>query len=775
MIKIYFLPIWSAVQTTLINRSRILFLSFCFLFFTAQSYSQVTISGTVKEKNGKPVQFASVFLKGTASGSSTDSLGNFSFLTSEKGSQIFSASYISLKTYEQPITIENTKITLNIILEVDQTMLGEVVVSAGTFEASDKAKGAKLNPIDVVTTAGNNGDIANALRTLPGTQQVAEQEGLFVRGGTSDETKQFIDGTLFKNPNFSSVPGIIQPARLSPFLFKGINFSSGGYSALYGEALSGALILESVDLPEQSSSIIGVSPIVAVAGFQHLSKNNKVSYGINTRYLNYNAYTRVITQKPDYFHGPEYFSGDGNFRMKIGKAGMLKFYSNYTFNNVGLRNTDIDSTNLKTSFQIKAKNSYNNLSYRQLLNENWKMDVGATYNFNNDNITNKLLNNSNEQIFIPAFPYNYKNNNVEVLSHFADGKIVFTRFFPHNQALRFGAEQFYFNDKFTYSDTARNIIDNLTAAFAEGDIYLAKNIAAKIGVRYEYSSLFNKSSIAPRISFAYRFDDGGQLNFAYGIFYQKPDYRILFQNQITPLSTVIFFEQYKKLDFTSASHYIINYTKKANNRLFRVEAYYKVYDKLVKTYPTPNNDGTGYARGIELFFRDKKTIKNLDYWITYTFLDTKREYLNYPSSINPNFATPHTVSIVAKRFFQKLNTSFNVAYTVATGRPYYNIRYDYTSDQPKIFDTGKTNPYQSLNLSIAYLTSFFKKSKNPDFTVISVGINNILGSNPVFGYNYSYDGSNKVPITLPATRTYFIGIFMSFGINRTKDFINDNL
>ncbi|MCD0468726.1 TonB-dependent receptor [Flavobacterium sp. JAS] len=775
MTGIYFLSIWFVSQTILKNKSIILLLPTLFLFFTAQTFSQVTISGTVKSKNGEPIEFASVFLKETASGSSTDSLGNFSFITSEKGSQIFSASYINFKTYQQPITIENTKITLYIILEVDQTTLEEVVVSAGTFEASDKAKGAKLNPIDVVTTAGNNGDIANALRTLPGTQQVAEQEGLFVRGGTSDETKQFIDGTLFKNPNFSSVPGIIQPARLSPFLFKGINFSTGGYSALYGEALSGALILESVDLPEQSSSIIGASPILGVAGFQQLSKNNKVSYGINSRYVNYFAYTRLITQKPDYFHGPEYISGDANFRMKIGKEGMLKFYSNYTLNNVGLRNTDIDSTNLKTSFQIKAKNSFNNLSFRTPLTNGWKINVGATYNFSNDNIINKLLNSSNQQIFIPRFPYNYKNNTIEVLSHFANGKIVLTKFFPHNQALRFGAEQFYLHDKFTYSDTTKNIVDNLTAVFAEGDIYLAKNIAAKIGMRYEYCSLFNKSSIAPRLSVAYRFNDQGQINFAYGLFYQKSDYRILFQNQIAPLSTAIFFEQYKKLDFTLATHYIINYTKKANNRLFRVEAYYKVYDKLVKTYPILNNDGTGYARGIELFFRDKKTFKDFDYWITYTFLDTKREFLNYPSSINPNFTTPHTVSIVTKRFFEKLNTSFNLAYSVATGRPYYNIRYENTSHQPKIFDRGTTDPYQSLNLSIAYLTSFFKKGKNRDFTVISASINNILGSNPVLGYNYSYTGNNKIPITLPATRTYFIGIFMSFGVNRTKDFINENL
>jgi hypothetical protein len=33
-------------------------------------------------------------------------------------------------------------------------------------------------------------------------------------------------------------------------LFKGTVFSTGGYSALYGQALSSALILESIDLPE---------------------------------------------------------------------------------------------------------------------------------------------------------------------------------------------------------------------------------------------------------------------------------------------------------------------------------------------------------------------------------------------------------------------------------------------------------------------------------------------------------------------------------------------
>ena len=35
----------------------------------------------------------------------------------------------------------------------------------------------------------------------------------------------------------------------------------------------------------------------------------------------------------------------------------------------------------------------------------------------------------------------------------------------------------------------------------------------------------------------------------------------------------------------AASHYIINYQKKAGNRFFRMEAYYKIYNGLINTYP----------------------------------------------------------------------------------------------------------------------------------------------------------------------------------------------
>ena len=142
---------------------------------------------------------------------------------------------------------------VELILKDEISELKAVVINAGTFEASDRKKGTVLNPIDIVTTASGNADVVGALKSLPGAQQVGESEGLFVRGGTAAETKTFIDGTLVNNFFYSSVPNIAQRGRFSPFIFKGTIFSTGGYSALYGQALSSALILESIDIPEQSS------------------------------------------------------------------------------------------------------------------------------------------------------------------------------------------------------------------------------------------------------------------------------------------------------------------------------------------------------------------------------------------------------------------------------------------------------------------------------------------------------------------------------------------
>jgi hypothetical protein len=223
----------------------------------------------------------------------------------------------------------------------------------------------------------------------------------------------------------------------------------------------------------------------------------------------------------------------------------------------------------------------------------------------------------------------------------------------------------------------------------------------------------------------------------------------------------------------------MNYQRIYNQRTFRIETYYKKYEDLIKQVPVGynyfsyNNSGNGFAKGVDIFFRDKKTIKDLDYWISYSFIDTKRDYLNYPGQLQPNFVAKHTASIVTKKFFTDIKTGFNLTYSWASGRPYYNILPD-GSNKFYIADQGKTRDYHSLNFSAEWVPSVGKE-KAKSFIVLFASVNNILGTEQVYGYNYSFSGTIKSPITPPAKRFYFIGCFISWGVDRTQDAINNNL
>lgn len=59
--------------------------------------------------------------------------------------------------------------------------------------------------------------------------------------------------------------------------------------------------------------------------------------------------------------------------------------------------------------------------------------------------------------------------------------------------------------------------------------------------------------------------------------------------------------------------------------------------------------------------------------------------------------------------------------------------------------------------------------------VLFASATNILGANQVYGYNYSYNGMYKEPVIPPAKRFYFVGLFLSWGVDRTQDAINNNL
>lgn len=747
-------------------------LLFLILLLPVYSFSQTKISGKITDNKNRPIGGISISIKNSYDGATSDSSGNFSFSSDEKGEQTLDASATGYRSSEQKIILNGAPLILNIALKELVTELKAVMITAGTFEASDQKKGTVLNPIDIVTTASANGDITNAIKTLPGTQQVGESEGLFVRGGTASESKTFIDGTLVNNFYFSSEPGLAQRGRFNPFLFKGTVFSAGGYSALYGQALSSALILESIDLPERSSADLAISYLGVGGGLQQLAKNKKSSWGISYNYTDLRLAFKLIKQRPDYFDIPILHGGDANFRIKTSKTGMLKYYGTFSTTNVGFRYADIDSAVMKDAFSLKNVNMYHNLSWKEKLGNGFRMNSGVSYSTNKDNINSEFENaNNQKQVITTPLLFAFKNFGLINHGEYINAKVVFEKRLKALSAIRFGSEYNYSNETSDFTDytgfkSTGKTKENLISEFAEADIYVTNDIAAKIGTRAEHSSLFDKWNIAPRVSLAYKLKDNSQLSFAYGIFYQDPERKYLSSTN--------------NLVFTRADHYILQYQKLSNNRTFRTEVFYKKYEDLIKTKITNgqesaiSNNGYGDAKGVEVFWRDKKTIKNVDYWISYSYLDTKRDYLNYPTEIEPSFAAKHTASLVVKKFVTKLKTGFNGSYTYATGRPYYNIRYDNTNSKYKIYDEGRTKDYNSMSFSLNYLPDL-GKTNTKRFTVIVFSITNVLGTSNIYNYNYSYNGLNKQPILPPYKRFFYLGCFISFGIDRSQDAINNNL
>lgn len=740
------------------------------LFSLFEVWAQTTITGTVTDVKKQPLPGVSLTIKNSYDGATADSLGRFRFKAYDKGMQLLIISAVGYKTLELPVDLKGEELQLPIQLKQEITEISAVVITAGTFEASDRKRvAAVLTSLDIVTTASGEGEITGALKTLPGAQQVGESEGLFVRGGTAAETKTFIDGTLVNNFFYTSMPGIAARGRFSPFIFKGTVFSTGGYSALYGQALSSALILESIDLPDQSSATLNLSVLSAGAGFQKLAKNKKSSWGFNYNYSNLSAAFAVIKQQQDYSKAPNAHNIDANFRVKTSKNGMLKYYGYYTTNSLAFTQNSLDSIGYKDKFSLANGNMYHNLSWKENLKNKWKLIAGVSASTNKDDISFGMQNAQKNDVLLNGLQF--KKFNLDNKGFYSNAKLVLEKKFKGLNALRFGTEYNHTDDKnvFTAYNGAKfrsRIIENVYSIFAEQDVYLTNNLAAKFGARTEHSTLLNKTNLAPRISLAYKLGKQGQASLAYGVFYQNPELRYL--PAVNPLS------------FMKATHYIAQYQKTTSLTTFRLEAFYKKYDNLIKTTNVNgreiagNNKGFGDANGFELFWRDKKNVKNLDYWISYSYLNTKRDFLNFPTAITPNFAANHTASLVMKKFVTKLKTNFNFSYNYASGRPYYNIQYDPNTNKTFFADRGRIPEYHNVSFALNYLPAIGKKNAKA-FAVYVLSVSNIFNIRQVYGYSYSANGMRRRELVPPSRMFVFIGAFISFGVDRTDDAVNNNL
>jgi hypothetical protein len=710
---------------------------FYLLLISATAFGQTELSGKVIDEKGLPLPGVNIFIKGSYDGATSNAGGSYIFSTEETEIQIIVFKFLGFKTKELAVTLSEKLLEIPTITLVEEiTEMNSVTISAGAMEASDEKKSVILRPLDIVTTPSAMGDIMGAFQTLPGTSTVGNDGRLFVRGGDASEVGIYIDGMRVGNAYGTTAGNVPTRTRFNPNLFKGTFFSTGGYSAEYGQALSSALALNTKDLSIRSQGDLSIMSVGG--GYSHTLANEKQSITASANYFNLAPYQGLIKQEIDFEAAPNAWDVEVAAQKKTGENGLLKVMARTESGGMQLWQA-VPGSDRSVLVSLKNDYSYAQANWRTLLKNDWMIFTGISYSKNQDKITYDSLKIERENKLIHI-------------------KGTAIKDFSDRLSAKFGMEHFMhpFSEKLINEGWERGFSDQESYLFTEWDFYLNKDLVFRGGLRAGKSSVANETWLDPRFSVAYQLKEAGQLSFAAGSFHQLPvdNFRVLNPN----------------LQNSESNHLILNYLFTKDGFTFRAETFYKSYDQLVTfegalDNPTGlENGGSGYAKGIDFFFRDRKTVKDTDYWITYSFVDSKRSFNHYQTEVQPSFAPKHNLSVVIKHFVPSLKSLIGASFA-------YNDGYSFTNPNvDKSEMNAKTKSFQNLSLSWSYLPK-------PN-VIIHLACTNVLGRDNVFGYSFSPKANTEgifesIPQGQIAPRFLFLGIFLTLSKDKTANQLNN--
>ncbi|WP_339867402.1 TonB-dependent receptor [uncultured Algoriphagus sp.] len=717
------------------NPRLLLFITFLLLHTLA--FAQATLQGKVLDEKGLPLPGANILIKGSYDGATSEADGSYRIETSATGSQVLVFKFLGFKTQEVTISIDQNSLEIQQVKLIEEiTEMNSVTISAGAMEASDEKKSVVLRPLDIVTTSGAMGDIVGALQTLPGTSTVGNDGRLFVRGGDASEVGIYIDGLRVGNAYGSSTANVPTRTRFNPNIFKGTFFSTGGYSAEYGQALSSTLSLNTKDHSLRTQGDLSIMSVGG--GYAQTLANETQSISLTANYFDLKPYQKLIKQDFDWERAPFGWDVELSAQQKLKKGGLMKVLARTEAGGMELWQPQPGIDGRGILVNLNNKYSYAQTNWRNSYENGWSLFGGISVSSNKDNLN------------VATVPIERKN----LLSH---AKFTAIKDFSDRISMKIGTEYFIHNysEALPLENQQRSFGERETYLFTEWDWYLSKKLVLRGGLRAGNSKLANQTWVDPRLSLAYQVSEFGQVSFATGQYHQLP------------------IENYKVIDpsleNSKSKHLILNYMYQKEGVLFRAETFYKSYNQLLTFEGIPqnpsmlSNSGSGYARGLDFFFRDRQSIKNTDYWISYSFVDSKRIYNQYETQVQPDFAPRHNFSLVVKHFIPVLNSQLGTTFA-------FNDGYTYTDPNETGEMNSKTKSYQSLSFSWSYLPK-------PNL-IIHFAVQNVMGRENVFGYSYARSPNEQgvfesLPTGQPAPRFLFLGIFLTLSQDKTANNLNN--
>lgn len=621
---------------------------------------------------------------------------------------------------QKPATVD----TVYVRLEMDSVALEEVTVEGRKTPAAN-SRWSDMQPVELVTVGGANGDLYKALQTLPGTQVQGESGELLVRGGDSHETQTYIDGMHVLNPYTST--GINTPARsrYSTFMFSGVNLAAGGAPQEYGEALSAVLPLETKDYSKVNK--VGMNASVVGVGGGGTRAFDKGSLSIDLNYQNMDLYNKVYTGRKDFEEPYRMRSVAAQFRYTPDEATVLKVYAQYD-------RTDFSSYEgeERRLFGLGENNVYVNATFRRSSSDGWNWFAGAAYS-------------CYEQAIDGASTAGDRWTEHQQELHLKAK--AFRRLLPVLR-LDVGAESYLRHYENRYSLQGRAVDDNrmspvIGAGFLSAAYYPVERLKAELSFRAEYISHNRRANVSPRMALNY-YGNRVMLSATVGRYTQLPENRYLVQS--------------RELKSETCVQYNLGMQHERGGRFCRAELYYKDYNRLALMEtdadtgaPYPTSHGYGYSKGLDVFFRDAASFHRLEFQLSYTYNISKRKYREYTELTTPQYATRHNAAAVLKYSLPCLRSVIGVTERFSSGRPWHNpAREGLMNDEVK--------PYNSLDVGWTFLAS--RK------VIIHASATNVLGRRNEFG---RVDGK---PVLASSDHFFYVGVYVTLGRKAAYDVSN---
>lgn len=671
------------------------------------TYSQKgSISGQVyNSKTNEVIPFVTVQVVGTTNGTSTDNNGEFKIDNIEPGFVKLKASAIGfIQMVTDDIQIINGKSsTIEIPITEQKYNLDEITITAEKFTKNEDSPVSlrSISISEIENSAGANRDISKIVQSFPGVAAIPgpARNDIIVRGGSSNESRFYLDGIEIPNINHFTTQGASGGSNgiLNADFLREIKFYSGAFPASKGNALSAVFDFRQIDGNKEKMryrTSLGASDLSLTADGP-LSNKTTFIFSLRRSYLNFLFKALGLPFLPTY--------NDYQFKSRY----RINEKNEITIVSIGA----LDVSKLDTKIKNPTEYQQYILNYLPTY-EQWSYTFGTVYkHFHKKGymtfvFSRNMLNNRQLKYFNND-ELNEANKIIDYVSRETENKLNIENNVQTSGDIKINYGINLIQANYTNNTFQKLLINNILDTVIYNstlDIYkyglfaqISKGffdhrLDLSFGIRTDAALYDSKTAnplnqISPRFSASFTLTEKFSINFNTGRYFQLPAYTTLgFRD-----NNAVLINKSNNVKYISADHIIggIAYQPSSDTR-FTLEGFIKLYNNFpfsikdsisLANRPTDfgvvGNEavlstGKGKAAGFE-FLAQTNISKNTNIIISYTF--AKSEFEDKNGNYKPSSWDNRHILIISAN--QKIKKTWSIAlkWRFAGGLPYtpYNV------------------------------------------------------------------------------------------------------